>query len=90
VSAFRTDRLAPRTGLELQTQEASAGAPFSGTLSVSAQGGNAAAAARIESELAVTYNTKYANTLLAGSRLDWFWDTYSKDTTNPKPGDLLN
>jgi hypothetical protein len=65
---------------------ATAGAPFSGTLSVSAQGGNAAGAASIESELAVTYNTNYANTLLAGSDLDGFWDPYSQDTTDPKPG----
>jgi hypothetical protein len=38
----------------------------------------------------VTYNTSHANTLHAGSGLDWFWETYSKDTTNRKPGDLLN
>jgi hypothetical protein len=69
---------------------ATAAAPVSGTRSGSAQGGNAAAAARIESELAVTYHTKYTNTFLAGSGLDWFWDSYSKDTTNPQPGDLLD
>jgi hypothetical protein len=49
-----------------------------------------AAAAKIRSELAVTDNTKYANTLLAGSGLDWFWYTYNADVTNRKPGDLLN
>jgi hypothetical protein len=36
----------------------------------------------------VTYNTSHANTLLAGSGLDWFWETYSKDTTNRKPVDF--
>jgi hypothetical protein len=40
--------------------------------------------------LVVSNNTSHANTLLAASNLDWFWETYSKDTTNPKPGDLLN
>jgi Ca2+-binding RTX toxin-like protein len=50
----------------------------------------AAAAASIRSELAVTYNTSHANTLRAGSGLDWFWETYSKDNTSRKPGDLLN
>jgi subtilase family serine protease len=50
----------------------------------------AAAAASIRSELAVTYNTSHANTLHAGSGLDWFWETYSQDTSNRKPGDLLN
>jgi hypothetical protein len=48
------------------------------------------AAASIRAELAVTDNTNNANTMLAGSGLDWFWETYSKDTTNRKPGDLLN
>jgi hypothetical protein len=48
------------------------------------------AAAIIRAELAVTDNTSHANLLLAGSGLDWFWETYSKDTTNRRPGDLLN
>jgi hypothetical protein len=46
--------------------------------------------ATIGNRLHVTYNTSHANTLLAGSGLDWFWETYSKDTTNRKSGDLLN
>jgi Ca2+-binding RTX toxin-like protein len=46
--------------------------------------------ASIRARLKVTDNTNNANTLLAGSGLDWFWENYSKDTTNPKPGDLLN
>jgi hypothetical protein len=28
--------------------------------------------------------------MLAGGGLDWFWETYSKDTTNHKSTDLLN
>jgi Ca2+-binding RTX toxin-like protein len=38
----------------------------------------------------VTFNTTNANTLLAGSGLDWFWATYAQDTLNRKPTDLLN
>jgi hypothetical protein len=38
----------------------------------------------------VTYNSSHANTLHAGSGLDWFWYTYAKDKTNRKPTDLLN
>jgi hypothetical protein len=38
----------------------------------------------------VTYNTSHTNTLMAGSGLDWFWETYSKDITNRKASDLLN
>ncbi len=38
----------------------------------------------------VTYNTTNANTLDAGSGLDWFWDIYSRDHTNRKATDLLN
>jgi hypothetical protein len=46
--------------------------------------------ASIRKRLQVTYNTSHANTLLAGSGLDWFWETYAKDTTNRKASDLLN
>jgi hypothetical protein len=46
--------------------------------------------ANIRSRLHMTYNTSHANTLLAGSGLDWFWETYAKDTTNRKATDLLN
>jgi hypothetical protein len=46
--------------------------------------------ANIRSRLHMTYNTSHANTLLAGSGLDWFWETYAKDTTNRKASDLLN
>jgi hypothetical protein len=44
----------------------------------------------IRSRLAVIYNPRYANTLDAGSGLDWFWYTYAKDSTNRKTTDLLN
>jgi Ca2+-binding RTX toxin-like protein len=46
--------------------------------------------ASIRARLQVTYNTSHANTLLAGSGLDWFWETYAKDTTDRKASDLLN
>jgi hypothetical protein len=39
---------------------------------------------------AVTYNTHYANTLLAGSGLDWFWATNPHDHLNVKTHDLRN
>jgi predicted outer membrane repeat protein len=38
----------------------------------------------------VTLNTTNANTLLAGSGLDWFFAKYAKDTLNNKPTDSLN
>jgi hypothetical protein len=46
----------------------------------------------IRSQLAgiLTYNTKHANTLRAGSGLDWFWYTYVEDHTSRKATDLLN
>jgi len=50
----------------------------------------AANVASIRSRLAVTYNSDHANTLDAGSGLDWFWYTYAKDSTDSKPTDLLN
>jgi hypothetical protein len=50
----------------------------------------AANVASIRSRLAVTYNSDHANTLDAGSGLDWFWYTYAKDKANHKPTDLLN
>jgi hypothetical protein len=53
-------------------------------------GNQAANVASIRSRLAVTYNSKHANTLDAGSGLDWFWYTYAKDKTNRKKTDLLN
>jgi len=46
--------------------------------------------ASIRSRLAVTYNHTNANTLDTGSGLDWFWETYAKDSTNRKAKDLLN
>jgi Ca2+-binding RTX toxin-like protein len=46
--------------------------------------------AKIRSRLAVTYNSSDANTLDAGTGLDWFWYTYAKDRTNRKARDLLN
>ena len=53
-------------------------------------GATAANVANIRKRLQLTYNTSHANTLLAGSGLDWFWETYAKDTTNRKASDLLN
>jgi len=53
-------------------------------------GALAANVASIRSRLAVTYNSDHANTLDAGSGLDWFWYTYAKDKTNRKKTDLLN
>jgi Ca2+-binding RTX toxin-like protein len=46
----------------------------------------------IRSQLAgiVTYNTNKANTLQAGSGLDWFWYADGQDHTNRKATDLLN
>ncbi|HET6880763.1 MAG TPA: MBG domain-containing protein, partial [Pirellulales bacterium] len=38
----------------------------------------------------ITYNTTNSNTLHAGSGRDWFWEIYSGDNVNIKPGDLLN
>jgi Ca2+-binding RTX toxin-like protein len=60
-------------------------------LSKWAQEGNSAAnVAAIRSQLgAVTYNTQSANTLEAGSGLDWFWASYAKDKLNNKSTDLL-
>jgi hypothetical protein len=53
-------------------------------------GALAANVASIRSRLAVTYNSTNANTLNAGSGLDWFWGTFALDSTNRKPTDLLN
>ena len=53
-------------------------------------GNQAANVASIRSRLAVTYNSSHANTLDAGSGLDWFWYTDAKDRTNRKATDLLN
>jgi Ca2+-binding RTX toxin-like protein len=53
-------------------------------------GALAANVASIRARLKVTYNTSYANTLDAGSSLDWFWEIYGKDSTNRKATDLLN
>jgi hypothetical protein len=49
-------------------------------------------ASDIDSQLdaITTYNSSYANTLLAGGGLDWFWATYANDKLNPKVTDLLN
>jgi hypothetical protein len=44
----------------------------------------------IRARLLVSYNTSNPNYLAAGSGLDWFWDTFSGDTTNKKSTDLLN
>jgi hypothetical protein len=38
----------------------------------------------------VTFNSTSANTLLAGSALDWFFATDAQDTLNIKPTDSHN
>jgi len=53
-------------------------------------GDTAANVASFRTRLAVTDNSAHANTLLSGSGLDWFWETYAGDHTNRKPTDLLN
>jgi hypothetical protein len=53
-------------------------------------GNSAANVANIRSRLTVTYNSSNANTLHAGSGLDWFWYTYANDSINKKATDLLN
>jgi hypothetical protein len=53
-------------------------------------GDEAANVASISSRLQVTSNTLYANTLHAGSGLDWFWATDTHDNLNVKKTDLLN
>ena len=53
-------------------------------------GGSSANVASIRSRLAVTDNSSNANILVAGSGLDWFWETFGMDTTNRKGTDLLN
>jgi Ca2+-binding RTX toxin-like protein len=40
----------------------------------------------ISNRLQVTDNTSHANTLLAGSGLDWFWETYSKEAAFAQVG----
>jgi hypothetical protein len=50
----------------------------------------AADIASIRARLHVMYNTRQANTLLAGSGLDWFWAIFPRDRINPKANDLLN
>jgi hypothetical protein len=46
--------------------------------------------ADVRSRLLVTCNTDYANTLHAGSGLDWFWATDTPDNLNAKRTDLRN
>jgi uncharacterized repeat protein (TIGR01451 family) len=53
-------------------------------------GDEAANVASIRARLSVTDNTRYANTLHAGSGLDWFWFTDTQDKQNAKPTDLHN
>jgi len=53
-------------------------------------GALAADVASIRSRVVVTYNSSHANTMDAGSGLDWFWEKYAKDSTNRKSTDLLN
>jgi hypothetical protein len=52
------------------------------------QGKSAANLASIRRRLLVTYNSSHANTLKAGSGLDWFWYTYSRNSTNCKASDV--
>ena len=44
----------------------------------------------VSQRLKVTYNTSHPNTLTVGSGRDWFFYTYSKDSTNKKPTDRWN
>jgi hypothetical protein len=53
-------------------------------------GALAADVASIRSRRAVTYNTSNVNTLDAGGGLDWYWVSFTKDSTNRKVTDLLN
>jgi hypothetical protein len=53
-------------------------------------GKTAANLASIRNRLAMTYNRTYANTLKAGSGLDWFWCAYGRDTTSFKATDVLD
>ncbi len=53
-------------------------------------GAQATNVASIRSRLIVTYNTHYADTLHAGSGLDWFWFTDTQDNVNTQPNDLRN
>jgi hypothetical protein len=55
-----------------------------------AGGSSSANVANIRSRIKVTYNTTNSGTLQAGSGLDWFWYTDSKDLVNRKSTDLLN
>src|SRR5262249_21295053 len=53
-------------------------------------GDQAANVADIRSRLLVTCATHYANTLHAGSGLDWFWATDTQDNLNARWTDLRN
>lgn len=55
-----------------------------------AYGAHAANVADIRSRPLVTCNTQYANTLHAGSGLDWFWATDTQGNLHAKPIDLRN
>jgi hypothetical protein len=56
----------------------------------SANGDQAVNVDSIRARLLVTYNAGHANTLDAGSGLDWFWATYARDSLNAEPTDLQN
>ncbi len=53
-------------------------------------GGVSTNVASIRSRLTVTDNSGNANMMVAGSGLDWFWETFGQDMTNRKATDLLN
>ena len=53
-------------------------------------GATATNVASIRCRLNVTDNSSHANTLTAGSGLDWFFALAAQDTINPKATDLLN
>jgi hypothetical protein len=55
-----------------------------------AYGDQATSVADSRSRLLMTCNTHYANTLHAGSGLDWFWATDTQDNRNAKWTDLRN
>ena len=45
---------------------------------------------KIRARFTVNYNTTNANTLTAGTGVDWFFYTYKKTTSNKKKTDFLN
>ena len=51
---------------------------------------NSSSATSVNTRMKVVYNTSHPNVLKAGSGRDWWFFTYSKDSTNIKKTDRLN